>query len=69
MPLRRWFQGELRSRVQNMLHSEILRDSGYMSARYLDQMAARLDRNWYECSSQLWAMLMFESFLKSSSSR
>lgn len=64
VPLARWFQGELAGRVQAMLRSELLRDSGYFDPAYLDAMAARLRRGWYECSAQLWAMLMFESFLR-----
>jgi len=69
VPLPRWFQGPLAGRVQAMLRSEILNDSGYLSPDFLRRMAVRLERGWYPCSPQLWALMMFEAFLKARAQR
>lgn len=67
VPLPRWFRGPLKDTIQQTLRSETLRDSGYFDAAYLDQLASSLNQQWFDCSSELWSLFVFRSFLEKSS--
>ncbi len=64
VPLARWFRGPLRPRVRAALLGTRLADTGYFNAAYLDELVARHDSGARDYSSSIWALLMFDAFLR-----
>jgi asparagine synthase (glutamine-hydrolysing) len=64
VPLARWFRGPLRERVRDALSSSTLADSGIFDLDYLRTLVDQHQAGTRDHSSPLWALLMFESFLR-----
>lgn len=64
VPLAAWFRGPLRERLQQALVSESLRATGVFDEKRLQRLFHEHDRGQRDWSTQLWAVLMFESFLR-----
>src|SRR6185503_3231219 len=58
VPVARWFRGPLRGSA--------LADTGYFNARYLEQLVEQHDTGMRDHSAPIWALLMFEAFLRNS---
>jgi asparagine synthase (glutamine-hydrolysing) len=65
VPLAKWFRGPLRERVRSALLGPRLADSGYFNQPYLEQIVARHDSEARDYSASIWALLMFDAFLRS----
>jgi len=66
VPVARWFRGPLRGRVRDSLLGSALADTGYFNARYLEQLVEQHDTGMRDHSAPIWALLMFEAFLRNS---
>ena len=64
VPLARWFRGPLRPRVRAALLGTRLADTGYFNTACLEELAARHDSGARNYSSPIWALLMFDAFLR-----
>ncbi len=64
VPLARWFRGPLRQRVRAALLEGRLAQTGYFNANYLEQLVEEHLAGRRDHSSPLWALLMFEAFLR-----
>jgi asparagine synthase (glutamine-hydrolysing) len=69
VPLARWFRGPLRPRVRAALLGERLAETGYFNAGYLEEIAASHDSGARDYSAPIWALLMFDAFLRSTEAR
>jgi asparagine synthase (glutamine-hydrolysing) len=66
VPLASWFRGPLRDRVRDALLGDRLLDSGMFDRRSLSQFVDQHQHGTRDHSGPIWALLMFESFLRSS---
>ena len=64
VPLARWFRGPLKQRVRDAVLGERLRATGWFNAGYLDNLVETHQSGQCDNSAALWALLMFESFLR-----
>ena len=64
VPLVRWFRGPLRDRVRSAVLDGQLAATGYFNRAYLEQVIAEHVSGRRDHSSPLWALLMFEAFLR-----
>jgi asparagine synthase (glutamine-hydrolysing) len=64
VPLARWFRGPLRERVQRTLDDGALAESGLFNRGTLQRIAAEHFSGAFDHSTPIWALLMFESFLR-----
>ncbi|MEH6813778.1 MAG: asparagine synthase-related protein, partial [Motiliproteus sp.] len=64
VPLAHWFRGPLRHKLQAMLSSERLMDSGIFEPKALDILIQQHLKGQRDNSASLWALLMFDSFLQ-----
>ncbi|MGE4050140.1 MAG: XrtA/PEP-CTERM system amidotransferase [Piscinibacter sp.] len=64
VPLMRWFRGPLRTRVRQALLDGELGRTGFFERRYLEHMVDAHESGRRDYSSPLWALLMFEAFLR-----
>ena len=64
VPLRSWFRGPLRGRVEQALKSEALHDARVFDSASLQDMWQRHLQGKGDYSPQIWSVLMFESFLR-----
>ena len=64
VPLAQWFRGPLRGRVRASLLGSRLADTGYFNFSYLEHLVAGHDCGARDYSSPIWALLMFEAFLR-----
>lgn len=64
VPLARWFRGPLRQRVREAILGPRLADSGWFNHGYLEQIVDAHDAGVYDYSASIWALLMFEAFLR-----
>ena len=64
VPLQAWFKGPLRERVNQAIESPVLHDAGIFEPRALKSMWSRHLQGREDLSPQIWAVLMFESFLR-----
>ena len=64
IPLAAWFRGPLRQRMTTALNSSRLLDTGYFNAEVLADMARQHASGQRDFSAPIWAVLMFESFLR-----
>ncbi len=64
IPLAEWFRGPLKEKLRVALRSQRMADSGLFDMTYLERMADEHARGLRDYSSPLWALLMFEAFLR-----
>lgn len=67
VPLARWFRGPLRERVKASLLGERLADSGLFNPTYLKHLVTDHQAGVKDYSASIWALLMFEAFLRNQS--
>jgi asparagine synthase (glutamine-hydrolysing) len=68
VPLAAWFRGPLRDKVRTAVLGGMLRDSGYFDSAYLQELVDQHQSGMRDYSATLWSVLMFESFLRSTTS-
>ena len=64
VPLDIWFRGSLEDRIKNSLESSVLADSGIFNVDSLKRIGQDHQTGRRNHSAILWALLMFEGFLK-----
>jgi asparagine synthase (glutamine-hydrolysing) len=64
VPLATWFRGPLRDRVRSALLGRTLSDTGFFNRNYLEHLVARHESGARDYSGPIWALLMFEAFLR-----
>jgi asparagine synthase (glutamine-hydrolysing) len=64
VPLARWFRGPLRSRVRNSVLGETLASTSMFDQGVLEQMVDAHQSGMRDYSASLWALLMFEAFVR-----
>lgn len=64
VPLASWFRGPLRERVRASLLGSTLCDTGFFNHAYLEQLVAKHESGARDYSGPIWALLMFDSFLR-----
>jgi asparagine synthase (glutamine-hydrolysing) len=64
VPLGRWFRGPLRDRVREALLGERLAGTGFFDRDYLRHLVDQHQSGLRDYSSSLWALLMFDAFLR-----
>jgi len=64
VPLVRWFRGPLRQRVRGALLEGELGRTGIFNRAYLEHLIDAHESGRRDYSSPLWALLMFEAFLR-----
>ena len=64
VPLASWFRGPLRARVRSALLGSTLSDTGFFNRNYLEHLVTRHESGARDYSGPIWALLMFESFLR-----
>ncbi|HXD06398.1 MAG TPA: XrtA/PEP-CTERM system amidotransferase [Burkholderiaceae bacterium] len=64
VPLARWFRGPLRERMRRALLDGELGGTGFFERRYLEHLIDAHVSGVRDYSSPLWALLMFEAFLR-----
>ena len=64
VPLANWFRGPLRQRLSDAVLGARLADTGYFEADYLRHLVSTHLSGRSDHSAPLWALLMFEAFLR-----
>jgi asparagine synthase (glutamine-hydrolysing) len=64
VPLARWFRGPLRVRVRDAVLGRRLADTGWFDMTYLRTIVDAHDAGTRDYSTPLWALLMFDAFLR-----
>ncbi len=64
VPLAAWFRGPLRQRLQSALSGSGLAETGFFDMRYVATLVDEHQSGRRDHSSALWALLMFDSFLR-----
>jgi asparagine synthase (glutamine-hydrolysing) len=64
VPLARWFRGPLKQRVRDAVLGERLATTGWFNAAYLQHLVDGHQSGERDYSASLWALLMFEAFLR-----
>jgi asparagine synthase (glutamine-hydrolysing) len=64
VPLARWFRGPLRQSVRGAVLGPVLAETGWFNAGYLRRLVEDHQSGRRDYSTPLWALLMFESFLR-----
>ena len=64
IPLAEWFRGPLKDKLRAAMRSQRMADSGLFDMAFLSRMADEHARGVRDYSSPLWALLMFEAFLR-----
>ena len=64
VPLARWFRGPLRQPVREAVLGPVLAETGWFNAAYLRRLVEDHQSGLRDYSTPLWALLMFESFLR-----
>jgi asparagine synthase (glutamine-hydrolysing) len=64
VPLARWFRGPLKQRVRDALQGPLLAETGWFDAVYLKHLVDNHQSGTSDYSAPLWALLMFEAFLR-----
>ncbi len=65
VPLAAWFRGPLRARVRETILGRAMTDAGYFDTAFLRRLVDRHESGTGDHSAALWALLMFESSLRS----
>ncbi len=66
VPISSWFRGPLKDHIQQNVLGSGLGDSGIFNMDHLEQMVNQHQSGIREHSASIWALLMFESFLRNS---
>lgn len=64
VPLASWFRGPLRTRVQQLASSEALLDTGMIAADAVRRLVALHIGGTGDFSAALWALLIFDAFVR-----
>ena len=64
VPLARWFRGPLKQRVRDAVLGPRLAETGWFNREYLEHLVSAHDSGARDYSAPLWALLMFEAFLR-----
>ena len=64
VPLARWFRGPLKKRVRDAVLGERLKATGWFNSAYLNHLVEAHQSGRCDYSAPLWALLMFEAFLR-----
>lgn len=64
VPLASWFRGPLRARMREALTGPILRETGMFEMKHIATLVDRHQSGVRDHSAALWALVMFESFLR-----
>lgn len=64
LPLKAWFEDNLRQRLRDVLDGPFLRDIGIFDLTFLKHLAAQNASGLYDHSRILWALVMFDAFLR-----
>lgn len=64
VPLAGWFRGPLKDKVQKVVSSDTLAQTGIFNLPYLQQLFDEHQSGARDHSAPLWTLLMFESFLR-----
>lgn len=64
VPLAGWFRGPLKDKVQKVVSSDTLAQTGIFNMPYLQQLFDEHQSGARDHSAPLWTLLMFESFLR-----
>ena len=64
VPLARWFRGPLRQRVRDSLLGGPMLDSGWFNPAVIRQMVEQHESGASDHSTPLWALLMYDAFLR-----
>jgi asparagine synthase (glutamine-hydrolysing) len=65
VPLARWFRGPLRQRVRDSLLGGPMLDSGWFNPACIRQMVEQHESGARDHSTPIWALLMYDAFLRS----
>src|SRR5262249_55136850 len=63
-PLKGWLAGNLRHRLRQAVQRSLLRGSGLFDMTFLQRLVAQHSSGLYDYSPTLWALIMFESCLR-----
>ena len=66
VPLASWFRGALRERVRHALLGPVLAGTGIFNPRFLETLLDQHQSGRRDYSAALWALLMFEAFVRNS---
>jgi asparagine synthase (glutamine-hydrolysing) len=66
VPLAAWFRGALRQRIRAALLGPILSDTGIFNTGFLETLLDQHQSGQRDHSAVLWALLMFEAFVRTS---
>jgi len=69
VPLDLWFRDSLRARIANAVTGERLKGCGVFAPEYLDTLVGEHQSGRRNHSAPLWALLMFDGFLKAQQER
>ena len=64
VPLAKWFRGPLRQPLRDAVLGPVLEETGWFNALYLRELVETHQSGMNDHSPALWALLMFESFLR-----
>ena len=64
VPLEKWFRNELREKVRSELLEGSLLDTGYFNQKEIKRIVNDHQSGKREHSASIWALLMFNSFIK-----
>ncbi|HZX25447.1 MAG TPA: XrtA/PEP-CTERM system amidotransferase [Telluria sp.] len=64
VPLEAWFRGPLREQVRETLCGDRLADTGYFDRAVLSELVEQHQAGRRDYSSPIWALLMFDAFLR-----
>lgn len=64
VPLARWFRGPLKERVSEAILGPRLAATGWFNADYMKHLITAHQSGQQDYSASLWALLMFEAFLR-----
>jgi len=64
VPLASWFRGPLKQRVRDAMLGTTLGDTGIFDQAFLRQMVEQHESGVRDYSASMWAILMFEAFLR-----
>jgi asparagine synthase (glutamine-hydrolysing) len=66
VPLASWFRGALRERIREALLGPVLAGTGIFNPRFLETLLDQHQSGRRDYSAALWALLMFEAFVRNS---
>jgi asparagine synthase (glutamine-hydrolysing) len=64
VPLASWFRGPLRQRVRDSLLGPMLAETGIFNQQFLSELVEQHQSGRRDYSASIWALLMFEAFLR-----